>query len=79
MSKCKWLVLQHLCPIKFVNFGLKAKLLLLNMPTDPRYWVILTGFPKYVKKLSTLLKKVVSYNKLISVFYKVKKKIKTKI
>ena len=31
--------------------GLKAKLRLLKIPTDPRYWVMLTGISKHVKNL----------------------------
>ena len=28
---------------KSMNFGLKTKLRLLNIPTDPRYWLSLTA------------------------------------
>ena len=61
--KYMWLVLQHVCPKKFMNFGLKAKLRLLNMHTGPRYWVILTDISDHIKNLSTLLKEVVSNKK----------------
>ena len=44
-----------------VTFGLKAILSLLNIPSDPRYWV--TDISKHVKNLSTLFQEVVSYKK----------------
>ena len=34
---------------KSMNFGLKTKLRLLNIPTDPRYWLSLTGISKRKK------------------------------
>ena len=71
--KYKWLVLQHLWPIKFVNFALKTKLSLLSIPTDPRSWVILNRISKHVKNLSKLLKKVVFHKKIISLFYNMRR------
>ena len=62
--KYKWLEFQLLWTLKFENFDLITTLRLLNIITDPRYWVISTGIFKHEKNMSTLLNEVVSYRKL---------------
>ena len=52
-----------------MNLFLKTKLRLLNIPTDPRYWVILIGISKHVKKFDYPFERSMLQKILMWLFY----------